>query len=407
MSRRSESPHRGASRIRLPGRTLATKRRHLTVSLALGLALSATSAFGLPTAAGATTSSKLQSAKAQAEQLQAEIDVNSQKADVLDEQYLQDQQAVADANQRITAAEKSIAKTEAHAAGLRSQLGQRAAMLYMGADSTDPMGLDVTSVQDLGSRAKYGEAAAAEATQMLGDLKVTDEQLHLQQQDLEHQRADAQKRANDAAAARQQVAALNAKMQQLLSSTNAKVRALASQLATEQAAAAARAEQARLQRLAAEQAAIAASTRHISGTGGGGGGGIGGAINIDPSTIPAPSAGAQAAVAYAFRQIGKPYQYAGTGPGSYDCSGLTMMAWAQGGVSMAHGSQSQYDSFPHVPISDLKPGDLVFFGVSGPANHHVGIVVGPGVMIDAPHTGAYVEEVSYYRPDLVPLGARP
>jgi cell wall-associated NlpC family hydrolase len=122
---------------------------------------------------------------------------------------------------------------------------------------------------------------------------------------------------------------------------------------------------------------------------------------------PAPSGGAGAAVAYAEAQLGKPYQYAGTGPGSFDCSGLTMMAWQQGGVSMAHGSQSQYDSFPHVAISQLQPGDLVFFGSSGPTNHHVGIVVGPGVMIDAPHTGSFVERVSYYRPDLVPLGARP
>ena len=127
----------------------------------------------------------------------------------------------------------------------------------------------------------------------------------------------------------------------------------------------------------------------------------------DPGNVPAPSGGAAAAVAYARAQLGKPYQYAGTGPGSYDCSGLTMMAWAAGGVSMAHGSQAQYDAFPHVPLSELQPGDLVFFGDSGPTNHHVGIVVGPGMMIDAPHTGAYVELTSYYWPDLVPMGARP
>jgi len=84
-----------------------------------------------------------------------------------------------------------------------------------------------------------------------------------------------------------------------------------------------------------------------------------------------------------------------------------MMAWQQGGVSMAHGSQAQYMAFPHVPISELQPGDLVFFGSSGPTNHHVGIVVGPGVMIDAPHTGSFVQQVSFYRSDLVPLGSRP
>ena len=403
MSRRSVSPHRGA-----PGSAFPLRARHLTVSLALGLVVSATTVFANPATAGATTAGQLQSAKAQAQKLEAEITANGQRADVLDEQYLQAQQAVADANQKIATAEKGIAKTEAHAQKLRTQLGSRAAMLYMGAGNNDPIGIDATSVQDLGSRAKYGEAAAAQATQMLGDLKIADEQLHVQQQDLEHQRADAQKRAHDAESARQAVAQLNAKTQKLLDSTNANVKQLASKLAAEQAAAAARAEQARLARLAAQQqaaAAAAAAQRHNSG--GSNVSGIGGAIIVDPSTIPAPSPGAQAAVAYALSKIGDPYVYAGTGPNAFDCSGLTMMAWAQGGVSMTHGSQAQYDAFPHVPIADLKPGDLVFFGSSGPSNHHVGIVVGPGVMVDAPHTGAFVQEVSYYRPDLVPLGARP
>jgi cell wall-associated NlpC family hydrolase len=112
-------------------------------------------------------------------------------------------------------------------------------------------------------------------------------------------------------------------------------------------------------------------------------------------------------VAYAQAQLGKPYIYAAAGPDAFDCSGLTMMAWALGGVSMSHGSQDQYNSFPHVPLDQLQPGDLVFFGESGPTNHHVGIVVGPGIMIDAPHTGAFVELVSYFRDDLVLMGARP
>ena len=84
-----------------------------------------------------------------------------------------------------------------------------------------------------------------------------------------------------------------------------------------------------------------------------------------------------------------------------------MMAWAQGGVSMSHGSQAQYLAFPKVPISQLQPGDLVFFGSSGPSNHHGGIYVGGGTMIEAPHTGAYVRYSTIYRRDLVPLGSRP
>jgi cell wall-associated NlpC family hydrolase len=195
-------------------------------------------------------------------------------------------------------------------------------------------------------------------------------------------------------------------MQKLLDSTNANVKALAARMEREALAAAAAAERARLQRLAAKQAA---ERRAKSG-----GGGAGrspspdpGGIGAGPGEVAAPSAGAAAAVAYAQAQLGKPYVYAGVGPDSFDCSGLTMMAWLQGGVSMAHGSQAQYAAFPHVPIDMLQPGDLVFFGPSGPTNEHVGIVVGPGMMIDAPHTGAFVELVSYYRTNLVPMGARP
>ena len=86
-----------------------------------------------------------------------------------------------------------------------------------------------------------------------------------------------------------------------------------------------------------------------------------------------------------------------------------MMAWRQAGVSMTHGSQAQYDAFPHVPIPDLQPGDLVFFGsvrsVEPPRRDLRGH---RGTMIEAPHTGAGCMRYStIYRPDLVSLGSRP
>ena len=100
-----------------------------------------------------------------------------------------------------------------------------------------------------------------------------------------------------------------------------------------------------------------------------------------------PRGAAKIAVQAAEAQLNKPYQYAASGPGSFDCSGLTMFAWAKAGVSMAHFAATQYSEFPHVPISQLAPGDLVFFG--SPI-HHVGMFVGNGTMIEAPHTGAFV-----------------
>ncbi len=110
------------------------------------------------------------------------------------------------------------------------------------------------------------------------------------------------------------------------------------------------------------------------------------------------------AVQWALTQLGKPYVWAAAGPSSYDCSGLTMRAWEQAGVSLDHWTGTQWTSGPHVPVNDLLPGDLVFFasGSRTPSTiHHVGIYIGRGLMVHAPQTGDVVRIASMWRPDLV------
>jgi cell wall-associated NlpC family hydrolase len=351
----------------------------------------------------ASPESDYANAAAQAAKLQVQIAVNSQRADILDEQYQQAQRAVAAADQKITATKRQISVIEARAHRLRDLLGSRAAMLYIGAGNSDPIGVDATSFQQLGSMTQYANAAAAQDERLLDELSRTDAELNTQHDNLEGALATAQDQKRTAQNSRREVARVNASMQTLLDSTSANVRMLVTQIEQQALAAAAVAERAWLQRLAAQQEA--ARRKHAQG--GDATSPAPGDDGAAPGDLPAPTVGAFAAVAYAQAQLGKPYVYAAAGPDAFDCSGLTMMAWAQGGVLMEHGSQAQYDSFPHVAILQLQPGDLVFFGTSGPTNHHVGIVVGPGIMIDAPHTGAYVELVSYYRSDLVLMGARP
>jgi cell wall-associated NlpC family hydrolase len=109
-------------------------------------------------------------------------------------------------------------------------------------------------------------------------------------------------------------------------------------------------------------------------------------------TFPGPvRASAASAVRAAASQIGKPYRWGAEGPDSYDCSGLTMWAWAHAGVSLPHSSRAQYASLPKVSMSQLAPGDLVF---RGNPIHHVGIYKGGGVVIAAPQTGEHVREDS-------------
>jgi cell wall-associated NlpC family hydrolase len=118
-------------------------------------------------------------------------------------------------------------------------------------------------------------------------------------------------------------------------------------------------------------------------------------------TAPPVKAGASTAVNTAKAQLGKPYVYGGAGPDSFDCSGLTMYAWRAGGVGLPHSAAMQYDSISHISVSQLQPGDLVFFYTP---IEHVGMYVGGGQMIDAPYTGAVVRYDSIYNPYLVGAG---
>jgi peptidoglycan DL-endopeptidase CwlO len=111
-----------------------------------------------------------------------------------------------------------------------------------------------------------------------------------------------------------------------------------------------------------------------------------------PSGIQA-SGRAQAAIDYAMAQVGDAYVYGASGPSAYDCSGLTMMAWAQAGVSLPHSSSAQYSSGPHIPASQLQPGDLVFY--YSPISH-VAMYIGNGMIVEAANPGAGVRVSALY-----------
>ncbi|MGQ4329876.1 NlpC/P60 family protein [Streptomyces hayashii] len=108
---------------------------------------------------------------------------------------------------------------------------------------------------------------------------------------------------------------------------------------------------------------------------------------------PSYDAKAEKALAFARAQIGKPYVWGAVGPGSYDCSGLTLAAWKAAGVTLPRTTYDQANAGATASLADARPGDLVFFydDVS-----HVGVYVGNGMMIHAPKPGAYVREESIY-----------
>jgi peptidoglycan DL-endopeptidase CwlO len=134
------------------------------------------------------------------------------------------------------------------------------------------------------------------------------------------------------------------------------------------------------------------------------GGFTAGPVTVDnaPQCIPgvgvATSNAAAAAVEFAEAQLGKPYQWGGTGPDSFDCSGLVMMAYRAAGVDIPRTSQEQWAWGPKIPASDAEPGDLVFFvGGDGTPTQpgHVGMVIGGGLMVESPAPGLVVRITPY------------
>ena len=118
-------------------------------------------------------------------------------------------------------------------------------------------------------------------------------------------------------------------------------------------------------------------------------------LSRDTTRMPTVSASgsAGAAVDFAMAQVGEAYVYGAAGPDAWDCSGLTMMAWAQAGVSLPHSSSAQYSSGPHIAASDLQPGDLVFY--YQPISH-VGMYIGNGMIVNAENPSAGVKVTGLY-----------
>ena len=228
----------------------------------------------------------------------------------------------------------------------------------------------------MASRTKYATAASDRDASLIGDLRRSRDRLQVQRSQFRRRQVQAQAERDAAAQARASIEDANVRQQQLLGTVKGE---LASLMAAEERR---RDDEARRSALARVQPRTVPR-------------------GVDPVTVGGnfpdiPTSGSVAAViAYARAQIGKPYIFATAGPDTFDCSGLTMMAWRQAGVSMAHFSGSQFKQFPHIAISDLQPGDLVFKGPGGV--DHVALYIGGGMQIAATHTGSLVK--------LQPLGS--
>jgi len=284
-------------------------------------------------------------------EVQAKLQKLTNQEQVLDQRYDQMKQELSQANQRLKLVNQESARYKAKFEAMRKQVARIAAQAYEDGQLTSAAALltsdDPQSVLDQGSILM--ELSSANSAQMTEFIRAA-QQLESAQQ--------AAKNAKAAIITLQ--ARLNGQRTVLLNTIDQQKKLLA-------------------QLTPVQQAPV--------GPGGGNGGGGG----APPPVYKGPTnTQAEKVVAFVYAQLGKPYVFGASGPNAYDCSGLTSAAWASVGISIPRTSEEQWAGLPHVPTSDMQPGDILVFNGAG----HVGIYVGGGMMIDAPHTGLDVEKVA-------------
>jgi cell wall-associated NlpC family hydrolase len=354
-------------------------RRPVSVRLATA-AVAIAAVTSTTTVAFTAAPAQAQSLKDRIASAQRQLSALDAKAEVATEHYNAARIRLQGDQQRAQSAQRQLDRAHRVLGRLRRSVSAFAAAAYKGDTISTTMGVTADSPQAFLDKLTTLQAVANSQSQALAGLAAA-------------QRAQEQAQASATAA----LAAQQASTTQMESDRSAILAAAHQEqqiLSTMQAREAAiiRAAKARAARIAAEQAAAALRVRQQAAAA------AVQALSRQSTSAPVVqgSGGARAAVQWAYRELGKPYQWGAAGPDSFDCSGLTMYVWGKAGVYLDHYTGSQWNQGQHVSRGQLQPGDLVFFGSD---LHHVGLYIGSGRMIEAPHTGANVRISDAFRSD--------
>lgn len=327
----------------------------------------------VPASASAASVTSLQ---AQASAIVARVNALDAQMARFDEQLDQVQTRLNVVNQQIAASQAAIGQAQGRIAASRSRLrGQAVAAYIRGGDVPSVQQLIQTNESLAVLRQSYIGTLNSNAQNTLDSLHLALADYHVKQSQLVIEQADALSAVNQVRAARNSSASAAAAESGALSQIKGQLAAQVSRDEANQAA-------------SSQQKAF----RPVSG-----GSGASGGVSVSSSPPPPPGQGASTALAWARDEVGKPYVYGASGPNSFDCSGFIMYIWGKAGASLPHSAAGQWDDTTRVPMSQIQPGDLIFYYT--PVDH-VGIYIGNGQMIVADHTGVPVRYASIWRPGL-------
>ena len=335
-----------------------------------GLALLSALVFGLAvTAAGSAEPAQIGSKRAEAQQVLAQIQA-------MDAQMEKAVEAYNAANVRLDQIKHDLEVNRAHLetarkslVKARAQVSARLVALYT-SDQPDTLSIifGAASLGDLIERIDSANRIADEDSRIAAEVKQYRNEVQSRQQALVKAQADQEQVVAERAAQRASIQSQLAERQALYSSIKDQIAQLEAAERARQARLAAQAKAAAKQ----QQSAPAPAPAPSSPSGG--------------SSAP-PPATHSSVVSIALQYLGVPYVWGGASPSGFDCSGLTMYAYAKVGVYLPHNAAMQYGMGTPVSRSQLAPGDLVFFsGLS-----HVGMYIGGGRFVHAPHTGDVVK----------------
>jgi cell wall-associated NlpC family hydrolase len=342
--------------------------------LRYGLALISAFVLGLAvTAAGSAEPAQIGSKRAEAQQVLAQIQAMDAQMEKAVEAYnaanvrLDQIKHDLEVNQaRLQTAKKNLVKA-------RAQVSARLVALYT-SDEPDTLSIifGASSLGDLIERIDSANRIADEDARIAAEVKQYRNEVQTRQQALVKAQADQEKVVAERAAQRASVQSQLAERQALYSSIKDQIAQLEAAERARQARLAAQARAAAKKQQSAPAPAPAPAPSSSSGGSSG-------------SSAP-PPATHSSVVSIALQYLGVPYVWGGASPSGFDCSGLTMYAYAKVGVYLPHNAAMQYGMGTPVSRSQLAPGDLVFFsGLS-----HVGMYIGGGRFVHAPHTGDVV-----------------